>query len=129
MAGMTINELLVALSNANAYTAFQSIARQEPFPSHNNTTMSPKMYYTALTKLKKANLIIKHKGYNKYALTSLGKIVCKSLQVINKSIELEWALNAIDAISLTNREINARDKIVQVLIADEDIRNIIMNMK
>ncbi|HJT48787.1 MAG TPA: hypothetical protein VJ729_11455 [Nitrososphaeraceae archaeon] len=59
----------------------------------------------------------------------MGKIVWTSLQLIDKSVQLEWALNALDAIQMTNGETNSRDKVVQVLIPDEQIRNIVMGIK
>jgi DNA-binding PadR family transcriptional regulator len=92
-----------------------------------STEMSPKSYYIAMSKLKKANLIAKHTKH--YNLTNLGKIVWNSLQIIDKSVQLQWALNALDAIQMTNGETNSRDKVVQVLIPDEQIRNIVMENK
>jgi DNA-binding PadR family transcriptional regulator len=126
MTSTTTKEILNALSDANAYRIFQ---RQRGFSSYraNSTEMSPKTYYTAMNKLKKANLIAKHaKQYN---LTNLGKIVWNSLQIIDKSVQLQWALNALDAIQMTNGETDSRDKVVQVLIPDEQIRNIVMEVK
>ena len=52
MAAMTINQILCALSNANAYKMFQAIARQELFSYHENNQISQKIYYTAVGKLK-----------------------------------------------------------------------------
>ena len=126
MTSTTIKDRLNALSDANAYRIFQ---RQQDFSYRgaSSTEMSPKSYYTAMSKLKKANLIAKHtKQYN---LTNLGKIVWNSLQIIDKSVQLQWALNALDAIQMTNGETSSRDKVVQVLIPDEQIRNIVMENK
>ena len=57
MTGTTIKEILNALSDANAYRIFQ---RQQDYRGASSTEMSPKSYYIAMSKLKKANLIAKH---------------------------------------------------------------------
>ena len=82
MAAMTINEILCALSNANAYKMFQAIARQELFSYHENNQISPKIHYTAVGKLKKANLVIKTQGRGNTFLATLVKwygIPCSKL--------------------------------------------------
>jgi hypothetical protein len=129
MAAMTINEILCALSNANAYKMFQAIARQEPFSYHENNQISPKIYYTAVGKLKKANLVIKRTGDRQYILSNVGKVVWNSLQQIDKSVQLQPALKALDAIHLTDIGTDAKDEIIQVLLADEQIRNLVMGVK
>ena len=115
MTSTTIENIFDALSNTNAYRIFQTIARQEPFSYHENNHMSPKIYYTALGKLRKANLVIKRTGNRQYILSNLAKVVWNSLQQIDKSVQLQPALKALDAI--------------QTFLPDEQIRNIVMGVK
>jgi hypothetical protein len=129
MTSTTIENIFDALSNKNAYRIFQTIARQEPFNYHENNQMSSKSYYTAVGKLKKANLVIKQTGKRQYILSSVGKVVWNSLQQIDKSVQLQPALKALDAIHLTDIESDAKDQIIQVLVPDEQIRNIVMGVK
>ena len=126
---MTINEILCVLSNANAYKMFQAIARQEPFSYHEDNQMSPKIYYTAAAKLKKSNLVIKQTGKRQYILSNVGKVVWNSLQQIDKSVQLQAALKALDAIHLADIGTDAKNEIIQVLLPDEHIRNIVMGVK
>src|ERR1044071_3773015 len=119
MTSTTIEIIFDALSNRNAYRIFQTIARQEPFNHHENNQMSPKVYYTAVSKLKKANLVIKQTGKRQYILSNVGKVVWNSLQQIDKSVQLQPALKALDAIHLTDIETDAKDEIIQVLLPDE----------
>ena len=60
--------------------------------------VAPKIYYTAVGKLKKANLVIKQTGKRQYILSNVGKVVWNSLQQIDKSVQLQPALKALDAI-------------------------------
>jgi hypothetical protein len=108
---------------------FQAIARQEPFSYHENNQMSPKIYYTAAAKLKKSNLVIKQTGKRQYILSNVGKVVWNSLQQIDKSVQLQAALKALDAIHLADIGTDAKNEIIQVLLPDEHIRNIVMGVK
>ena len=42
---------------------------------------------------------------------------------------LQHVLKALDTIHSTDIEVDARDKIIQLLIPDEQIRNIVMGVK
>src|SRR5919202_4903669 len=127
MAAMTMNEILCMLSNANTYKIFQAIARRQENISYD--AISTKKYYTGLSKLKKSNLVIKQAESKQYVLSNLGKLVWNSLQHIDKSLQLQYVLKALDTIHSTDIEKDAKDEIVQLLIPDEQIRNIVAGVK
>jgi hypothetical protein len=128
MAAMTINEILGVLSNANTYKIFQAIARRQE-NIINYDAISTKKYYTGLSKLKKSNLVIKQAESKQYVLSNLGKVVWNFLQHIDKSLQLQYVLKALDTIHSTDIEKDAKDEIVQLLIPDEQIRNIVAGVK
>ena len=124
---MTINEILGVLSNASTYKIFQAIARRQENISYD--AISTKKYYTGLSKLKKSNLVIKQAESKQYVLSNLGKVVWNFLQHIDKSLQLQYVLKALDTIHSTDIEKDAKDEIVQLLIPDEQIRNIVAGVK
>ena len=125
---MTMNEILCVLSNANTYKIFQAIARRQE-NIINYDAISTKKYYTGLSKLKKSNLVIKQAESKQYVLSNLGKVVWNFLQHIDKSLQLQYVLKALDTIHSTDIEKDAKDEIVQLLIPDEQIRNIVAGVK
>ena len=95
----------------------------------NYDAISTNKYYTGLSKLKKSNLVIKQAESKQYVLSNFGKVVWNSLQQIDKSLQLQHVLKALDTIHSTDIETDAKDEIVQLLIPDEQIRNLVMGVK
>jgi hypothetical protein len=56
-------------------------------------------------------------------------VIWNSLQQIDKSLQLQHVLKALDTIHSTDIEADARDKIIQLLIPDDQIRNIVKEVK
>jgi len=88
--------------------------------------VTPKRYYSRLSKLKKAS-IIRKKGRS-YALTSFGSIVYNTIQTVKQARGLQWKLEVVDAIdeSLPHTE---RQSIIESLIPNKLMRNILIESR
>jgi hypothetical protein len=87
--------------------------------------MTLKQFYSRLHALKAVNLITKVHDQKRHQLTSLGLIVHKCLQLMDKGISLEWELNTVDTVKHSNATIEHKDKLFNTLITYEPIRSII----
>ena len=96
---------------------------------------SRKRYYDRMRKLKEAHLIIgkKNKRYQtrngpRNKITSWGSIVYDTLLTLKPAENLRWLLLALDAIP-DDISFKERNKLIEALIPDEDIRKILVRKR
>ena len=96
---------------------------------------SRKRYYDRMRKLKEAHLIIgkKNKRYQtrngpRNKITSWGSIVYDTLLTLKRAENLRWLLLALDAIP-DDISFKERNKLIEALIPDEDIRKILVRKR
>jgi DNA-binding HxlR family transcriptional regulator len=87
--------------------------------------MTRKQFYSRLSNLKKSHLITRKevkikKGHGQYEPTSLGLVIHRALQLIDKGTSLGWALNAYDAVIHQQKDVSVEDKrrVLDSLVAD-----------
>ena len=89
--------------------------------------LTRKQFYTSMSLLKQSGLVKKQNG--RYLLTAFGKVIY-SAQInletkIQNALANYWKLKAIDSL-ITFSPNEESDKIISVLIDDEEIRNILV---
>jgi predicted transcriptional regulator len=86
--------------------------------------LTRKQYYPKMSLLIKTGLVKKESG--RYLLTALGKVICSALLNLEAKFESAlnnyWKLKAIDSLP----SIEEREKIISVLIGDEEIKTILL---
>jgi predicted transcriptional regulator len=87
--------------------------------------LTRKQYYSRMSSLIKAGLVKRQKG--RYLLTAFGKVIY-SAQVdletkIENALNNYWKLKAVDSLEMPSRE--ERDKVVSILIEDDEIKGIL----
>ena len=87
--------------------------------------LTRKQYYSSMSSLIKADLVKRQKG--RYLLTAFGKVIY-SAQVdletkIENALNNYWKLKAVDSLEMPSRE--ERDKVVSILIEDDEIKGIL----
>src|SRR5688572_26161526 len=94
-----------ALSDVKSLVLFETVAAS--FPSglrsndlNRNLRLTPKQLYSRISSLVNANLVKKQSG--KYFLTSYGRLIRASLDIMNKASLNYPKLVAIDAIEASN---------------------------
>jgi DNA-binding HxlR family transcriptional regulator len=132
-----LTNILKAISDDNSLEIFLSIAtakgnsnnsRSKIFMS--NLGLSKKQLYTRLSALMESGLVRRQDG--KYLITSLGKVVYKSQEIVVNALNNAWKLKAIDGIvqessansgkGLPEQE---RNRIIEMLIDNHAIRDIL----
>jgi hypothetical protein len=87
--------------------------------------LTRKQYYSRMSSLINAGLVKRQKG--RYLLTAFGKVIY-SAQVdletkIENALNNYWKLKAVDSLEMPSRE--ERDKVVSILIEDDEIKGIL----
>ena len=88
--------------------------------------LTRKQYYSRISTLISCGLVKRSNG--KYVLTSLGRVAYNANDLIDKAIHNHWKLKAIDALDMksSSEVLDAeRDKIVDLLIDDHELRDIL----
>jgi predicted transcriptional regulator len=120
--------VLFAISDKKASNIFKSIASV-----HSNTDilitqlkLTRKQYYSRMSRLIQAGLVKRQKG--RYLLTALGKVIYNAQMNLEEKIEIAlsnyWKLKAIDSLEMPSRE--EREKVISVLIDDDEIKNVLI---
>jgi hypothetical protein len=123
-----------ALSDVKSLVLFETVAASYP-PGlrsndlNRNLRLTPKQLYSRISSLVNAGLVKKQSG--KYFLTSYGRLIRASLDIMNKASLNYPKLVAIDAIEASNVN-NAfpeveRKNIVRILIQNKQVRGILLN--
>ena len=89
--------------------------------------LTRKQYYSRMSSLIKAGLVKRQKG--RYLLTAFGKVIY-SAQIdleakIENALNNYWKLKAIDSLEMPSKE--ETDKVISVLIENEEIKGILTN--
>jgi DNA-binding HxlR family transcriptional regulator len=123
-----------ALSDVRSLVLFETVAASYPpgFRSNDlnqNLRLTSKQLYSRISSLVNAGLVKKRSG--RYFLTSYGRIIRASLNIMNKASLNYHKLVAIDAIEASNVNNTfpeeERKNIVQVLIQNKQVRDILLN--
>jgi hypothetical protein len=87
--------------------------------------LTRKQYYSRLSAMIKTGLIARENG--KYDLTSFGRIVYQAHILIGKAQQNYWKLKAVDAFDSSDNTLSSeeRDRLIQSLIADNDLKEIL----
>ena len=123
-----------ALSDVKSLVLFETVAASSPSglrsdELNRNLRLTPKQLYSRISPLTNAGLVKKQSG--RYFLTSYGRIIRSSLDIMNKASLYYTKLVAIDAIEASN--INntfpeeERKNIVQILVQNKQVRDILLN--
>jgi DNA-binding HxlR family transcriptional regulator len=123
-----------ALSDVRSLVIFETVAGSYPsgFRSNDlnqNLRLTSKQLYSRISSLVNAGLVKKRSG--RYFLTSYGRVIRASLNIMNKASLNYHKLVAIDAIEASNVNNTfpeeERKNIVQVLIQNKQVRDILLN--
>ena len=120
--------VLDAISDKGASNIFKSIASSDSNSEILITKLSltRKQYYSRMSVLLKAGLVKRYKG--RYFLTAFGKVVYNARATleakIDDAISNYWKLKAIDSLEIPTGD--ETDKVISVLIDNQEIRSILM---
>ena len=121
--------ILDAISDKGASNIFKSIASLDSNSEILITKLklTRKQYYSRMSVLLKAGLVKRYKG--RYFLTAFGKVVYNARVNLEAKIEDAisnyWKLKAIDSLEMPSGE--ETEKVISVLIDNQEIRGILMN--
>ena len=121
--------VLDAISDKGASNIFKSIASSDSNSEILITrlNLTRKQYYSRMSVLLKAGLVKKYKGRS---LTAFGKVVYKALMTLERKIDGAignyWKLNAVNSLEMPSGE--ETDKVISVLIDNQEIRSILKEM-
>jgi DNA-binding HxlR family transcriptional regulator len=123
-----------ALSDVKSLVLFETVAASSPSglrsdDLNRNLRLTPKKLYSRISSLVNAGLVKKQSG--RYFLTSYGRIIRSSLDIMNKASIYYTKLVAIDAIEASNINNNTfpeeeRKNIVQILVQNKQVRDILL---
>jgi hypothetical protein len=118
------------MNNIIAY-ALYAINKDEKGDSHtlrNKLKLTPKQYYSRISRLRKAHLIRKEHG--KYYLTAFGIVVYDARMVVENAINNYYKLAAVDSLvfSDSNNMLSLEDRtnIIDSLIEDQQIKQFLI---
>jgi hypothetical protein len=123
---MSVSGTLAAISNDKSSVLFNTIALggdSSILISRLNLTL--KQYYSRMSDLTSAGLITRKNG--KYSVTSFGKVVCETQELIGKAVQNLYKLNAIDSIVCAEFPTAEREKIIDNLIKDSKMKEILIH--
>jgi len=123
MTQLCITDTLKAISDDKSLVLFNTIALSpgETDVLITRLGITRKQYYSRMSDLVKAGLIMRKNGRN-YFLTSFGKVVYEAHILIGKGIQNYWKLKVIDSLiesSSNGLTIEERNKIIDSLIEDD----------
>jgi hypothetical protein len=122
-----------ALSDAKSLVLFQTISASSPAGLRTrelnyNLQLPLKQLYTRILSLAKTGLVRRQDG--RYFLTSYGKVIRTSLDIMNKASVNYQRLAAIDTIeasgSADNMPEEERRKIIEILIPSQQIKEVLL---
>lgn len=128
-----VSDTLKVLSDIKSFILYETIATSHSGLRSNdlnrNLQLTPKQLYSRIPLLVKAGLVKKLCG--KYSLTSYGRVIRASVDIMNKASFDYHKLKAIDTIEASNiaKAIpeEERKRIVGVLILNQEIKDILSN--
>jgi predicted transcriptional regulator len=127
MKGVSIEDVLKAISDTNSLDIFRMIAKGsvEGEVLKETKGLSKKQYYFRMKQLLNAGVVQRNKG--RFSLTSLGSVVNHAQTVIEAGVNNYWKLKAIDSIQ-SSGEIgeHERTKLIRTIIDNNAIESILV---
>ena len=123
---VSVVEILEAISDVKSLKLFNTIATKGGNSEDLSVQLklSRKEYYSRMSRLMKTGIVKRKNG--KHFLTAFGKVVYDAQVTIKKAVESYWKLKAIDSIDLSDEiTVKERDKLIQTLLDDVEIREIL----
>ena len=125
--GITVVDVLGAISDARALAVYKTIASQKPNSNLLITKMqlTRKQYYSRISRLIKTGLVKRENG--RYTLTSFGKVVYDIQITIEVALENFWKLKAIDSLQAADSTLSKEEqtRVLDVLIQNDKIKEVI----
>ena len=125
--GITVVDILDAISDARALAVYKTIASEKPNSNLLITKMqlTRKQYYSRISRLIKTGLVKRESG--RYTLTSFGKVIYDIQITIEVALENFWKLKAIDSLQAADSTLSKeeRTKVLDVLIQNDKIKEVI----
>jgi hypothetical protein len=90
--------------------------------------LSRKQYYSRISNLIRAGLVKRQKG--RYFVTAFGKVVYDAQRLLGCAVKNQWKLKAIDSLGPVydgNMPKGERIKIIELLISNQQIKNILLS--
>lgn len=125
--GITVADILDAISDARALAVYKTIASEKPNSNLLITKMqlTRKQYYSRISRLIKTGLVKRENG--RYTLTSFGKVIYNVQITIEIALENFWKLKAIDSLQAADSTLSKEEqtKVLDVLIQNDKIKEVI----
>lgn len=123
---VSVVEILEAISDVKSLKLFNTIATKGGNSEDLSVQLklSRKEYYSRMSRLMKTGMVKRKNG--KHFLTAFGKVIYDAQVTVKKAVESYWKLKAIDSIDLSDEiTVKERDKLIQTLVDDIEIREIL----
>ncbi len=123
---VSVVEILEAISDVKSLKLFNTIATKGGNSEDLSVQLklSRKEYYSRMSRLMKTGMVKRKNG--KHFLTAFGRVVYDAQVTVKKAVESYWKLKAIDSIDLSDEiTVKERDKLIQTLVDDVEIREIL----
>jgi hypothetical protein len=126
---VSLSNILSVISDDKSLALFRTIAVENGDDGSDSefltskTKLTRKQYYSRMSDMTKASLLKRKRG--KYFLTSLGKVVYNNLRIIESALSNYWKLKAIDSFEIVTAPDEERNKIIDDLIDDYQIKEIL----
>ena len=124
---VSVSDTLSAICNDKSLVLFNTIA----IASGDSTilisrlNLTRKQYYSRMSDLANVGLIRRKNG--KYFLTSFGRIVYDAQELIGNAIQYSLKLKAIDSIDTPEFPVEERNKLIDTLINNNEIKEILVS--
>lgn len=124
---VSVSYSLSAISNDKSLVLFNTIALANEDSSIliSRLELTRKQYYSRMSVLTKAGLIRRRNG--RYFLTSFGRIVYDAQELIGNAIQYSLKLKAIDSIDTLEFPVEERNKLIDTLINNNEIKELLVS--
>src|SRR6266487_1722674 len=124
---VSVSDTLRAISNDKSLVLFNTIALAggESSILINRLNLTRKQYYSRMSDLTSAGLILRKKG--KYFLTSFGKVVYEAQELVGKAVQYSSKLKALDSIESAEFPASELSKVIDILINNNEIKEILIS--
>ena len=124
---VSVSDSLSAISNDKSLVLFNTIALASEDSSIliSRLELTRKQYYSRMSELTKAGLIRRMNG--RYFLTSFGRIVYDAQELIGNALQYSLKLKAIDSIDTPEFPVEERNKLIDTLINNNEIKEILVS--
>jgi predicted transcriptional regulator len=126
--GPTVTETLEALSSESTFKIIKTLSSS--FNMHDSLTLmeelklSKKQFYVAISQLSNQGIVKRTNGH--YELTSFGKLILNSLNLVEDAIKIYSKTKAIDAIETAQKSTKGEIlELVNILIDSDRVKEII----